>query len=244
MKADHLELALRDERVLVLVHPDRGGSIHSLVDTKKNRDWVWRSEGGWNEAFPNDPAGQWDWPGLGKRELPEHGELWRARWEVIESSHLGVRLSYLSKLLPVTIEKTICLPRPGKISLSYRIRNLSEFNLPFLFKLRAAIEKDQDDRLVLPPCWAEPEDSAEFFYATRLNDGYCGIQNERDHSGILLRFDLKQLPYAWITQSSSVAVLEPSTNIPRDLEAAYQNRTCGILPQEGERQIDIEVRLL
>lgn len=89
----------------------------------------------------------------------------------------------------------------------------------------------------------------EFYYSSNLARGECGIRNERSQSALLMNFDTTDFPYVWVFQSYGgwhnhyVLVLEPSTNIPYDLEIACRNGTSAVLrPQEVQRRT-LTVRL-
>lgn len=89
----------------------------------------------------------------------------------------------------------------------------------------------------------------EFFYSSNLADGWCGIRHEQTQSALKMRFDRADFPYVWVFQSYGgwnghyVLIMEPSTTIPYDLDAACKNGTAAYLhPQEVQyRTINISL---
>lgn len=83
----------------------------------------------------------------------------------------------------------------------------------------------------------------EFYYASDLSNGYCGIRHRRTQSCLLMTFDTADFPYVWMFQSYGgwrdhyVVVVEPSTTMPFDLEEACRLQTAALLrPQEKQRR--------
>jgi galactose mutarotase-like enzyme len=89
----------------------------------------------------------------------------------------------------------------------------------------------------------------EFFYATDLSEGWCAISHRRTGTRLALTFDTAAIPYVWVFQSFGgwndhyVLMLEPCTNIPYDLEAAYKAKTCAVLGPREKREMVVGVRV-
>lgn len=79
----------------------------------------------------------------------------------------------------------------------------------------------------------------EFIYVSDLPEGWCGVRRSRTGEEIVFRYPLEQLPYCWLFMTYGgwrgyyTVVLEPCTNIPKDLAAAKAGGTCARL-QPGE----------
>jgi hypothetical protein len=97
--------------------------------------------------------------------------------------------------------------------------------------------------------WSSPEvepvrsipharsDAREFVYITNLPEGWCGIDDPATRASLRLHFDSAVLPYAWLFLSYGgwrdcyTAVLEPCTNMPKDLnEATRAGRSAALEP--------------
>lgn len=97
-----------------------------------------------------------------------------------------------------------------------------------------------------------PEPTAglrEFVYCSDLEEGWCGIQSRRTGSRLKLTFDSADFPYVWLFLSyggwkgNQVAMLEPCTNIPYDLETAVRGGTSAILKARAIREFKVSVEL-
>lgn len=100
---------------------------------------------------------------------------------------------------------------------------------------------------VVPPRAARTQ---EFIYLTELAEGWCGLRNERTGTAFLLRFSLDHLPYVWQFQTYGgwrdhyVAVLEPCTNVPKDLVAAEKRGACAVLAPHERRVIQVSAEIV
>lgn len=94
-----------------------------------------------------------------------------------------------------------------------------------------------------------PPEQQEFYYATDLADGFCGIKNRKTGTSLVFRFDRKDLPFVWMFQSYGkwrgyyVVVPEPCTNIPYDLEKALARGTCALLEPRGSKVISLTLSI-
>ena len=79
------------------------------------------------------------------------------------------------------------------------------------------------DLSTVPP---PAEASREFIYVEKLPEGWCGVRHEPSGARIRMHFSLKEFPYTWMFmdfggwKGHSMAVLEPCTNMPKELAAA------------------------
>lgn len=86
-----------------------------------------------------------------------------------------------------------------------------------------------------------PESSAEreFVYVTDLPEPWCGVDDIDQQSSLRMRFDGAVFPYVWLFMSyggwrnAYTAVLEPCTNMPKDLgEAVRRGQSASLGPGE------------
>lgn len=291
-------LELKNAHLKILINKDRGARFEDIIDLRTNKNWLWHPPdykgafnrlfigdsyddnwtGGWDDLFPNDAECKF----MG-RTLPDHGEIWSQSWQVLESAPYFVKLQYECKTIPCRIEKTISLSESEpQFSVNYRIFNLSESVIPYLFKLHPAISIEVGDQILMPKCLIEPVDikfskiigfskktefpSAvdrqgkvidisiipsksselqEFIYCSELTEGKCGILNQRTQSSFNLSFNLGDFPYVWQFQTYGgwrnhfVIVMEPCTNIPKDLDLAYRQGSCAVLGPNENREYSV-----
>lgn len=110
------------------------------------------------------------------------------------------------------------------------------------------IARDKDgekvDLSILPP---REEKHREFVYIKNLPEGWCGIRDGQTGSSLRLHFPREVFPYTWIFMTFGgwrdlyTVVLEPCTNMPKDLQTALESNQCAtLLPQAA---LDCEVRV-
>ena len=94
------------------------------------------------------------------------------------------------------------------------------------------LPQGQVDLRRVPPA---TEKKLHFFYGLGLAEGWCGVTNTQLGLACGLSFDRSVFPCCWLFGSFggwrnlNVAVLEPSTGYPFNMESAMQNKTCAWL---------------
>lgn len=86
----------------------------------------------------------------------------------------------------------------------------------------------------------------EFVYVSGLPEGWCGVRHEPSGARLRLHFPLAVFPYTWLFLTYGgwrglyTAVLEPCTNMPKDLETAVRDGHCASL--QPNQSLECEVR--
>ena len=89
----------------------------------------------------------------------------------------------------------------------------------------------------------------EFVYVKDLTIGQCGIRRAKTREEIRIEFPLAEFPFCWlfITYGGFLdhytVVLEPCTNMPKDLRHARENGTCAVLLPKGKKQFDVKMSI-
>ncbi len=99
---------------------------------------------------------------------------------------------------------------------------------------------------------AESSRQREFLYVRELPEPWCGVDDHRMAASIRMRFDGKMLPYVWLFLTYGgwrdyyTAVLEPCTNLPKDLsEAVRLGQSARLEPgQEFATHVSVTVASL
>lgn len=89
----------------------------------------------------------------------------------------------------------------------------------------------------------------EFLYVRELPEPWCGVDDMSNAASIRMRFDPSALPYVWLFltyggwRGHYTAVLEPCTNMPKDLtEAVHLGQSARLEPgQEFATQVSVAV---
>ncbi|WP_123040420.1 DUF4432 family protein [Cohnella candidum] len=159
---------LENEWLKVVLMPELGAKIWQITYKPRGRELLWNHPrikprplpfhsvyddqffGGWDELFPNDMPET-----IGEEAYPDHGEIWTLPWEfAVEKSGPGEAVVRLWTETPIShcrVEKTVAL-RAGeaKLRFRHRIENNGGKDMPFLWKLHAAMEVDGQTRIDLP----------------------------------------------------------------------------------------------
>ncbi|MBB6730661.1 DUF4432 family protein [Cohnella zeiphila] len=159
---------LENDRLKVVIMPELGAKIWQITYKPRGKDLLWQHPrlkprplpfhavyddqffGGWDELFPNDMPET-----IGEEAYPDHGELWTLPWQFAVwqtgPQEASVRLWTETPISNCRVEKTITL-RAGEAKLRFRhfIANNGREDLPYLWKLHAAMAVDGDARIDLP----------------------------------------------------------------------------------------------
>ena len=280
----------------VNLDPTRGANIHQIESNAGGRDsWLFCDPsrasssspdryddvwiGGFEELFPNDAAGEFD-----GRNLPDHGELWNAAFDVVERSDSMAWLRRECKAVPAVVDKRIeADPEAPRFTVHYRIQNTGDERLWFLFKLHPAVRIEPGDEILLPGGAVAPVDAGfsrmlagpgtwprgprlgggtidlsvvpergelkEFVYVSDMPDGWCGLRRSRTGQSIIFKYPRDVLPYCWIFMTYGgwrdyyTVVLEPCTNIPKDLGEARRRQSCAFLDPKYVLELTVSVEV-
>lgn len=166
-----LPIELSNDRIKLLIRPDRGGRIDQITDRRSGKDWLWHStdyrpadgrslkigapfddhwEGGWDDVFPNDAPIEFQ-----GRQCADHGELWSQPAELVRETNEEIRMMRACETVPIVVEKAVRLNSSdggGGFEISYSFRNRSDHEVPYLFKQHPALAIEEGDRFLMPDC--------------------------------------------------------------------------------------------
>lgn len=167
-------LTLRNQHLCLIVVPELGGKIASLIHTPTQREWLWRNPhlplkkpmydasyveafdtGGLDECFPavaGGPYPDFPWDGV---SIPDHGELWCQPWsaEVIESSaeKIVLMMACSGVRFPFRFERTLTIETNSRtITLEYAVTNQTQFDMPFIWSIHPLIRIEEGMSIKLP----------------------------------------------------------------------------------------------
>ena len=160
-------LTLRDDGLEVVLLPDHGGKILSLVDRRTGRDWLWRNPylplkppvpgasyvlqhdtGGFDECFPAVSEGAYPIAPWQDQRIPDHGELWSVPWSA-DVSEAGITMVAETERFPVRFERKASL-RDGTLRLEYRASNPTDHDFPFIWSAHPLLALEEGMCLELP----------------------------------------------------------------------------------------------
>jgi len=116
---------------------------------------------------------------------------------------------------------------------------------PFDWPLAQSTRTNDLDLRLVPAPGAE----REFIYVTELPESWCGVDDVSVGASIRMRFDDQRMPFLWLFLSYGgwrdcyTAVLEPCTNMPKDLAEAVRNKQSACLEAGAVFQTSVAVTL-
>lgn len=170
---DAYELA--NDTLRVVIVPELGGKIVSLISRRTGRDWLWRNPhlplqtpatdandygahdfGGWDEIFPSVSPCEVLSSAWGDSTITDHGELWRRPWTAIEEStgvDGAVSLSLRCELtvFDVAFSRRLTLAAgAGRLTCDYTAENRASFPAPYIWAAHPLIAIRPGDIWSLP----------------------------------------------------------------------------------------------
>jgi hypothetical protein len=224
-RADELprlrSLELANDGLRVVVFPELGGKIASLVSRRTGREWLWRNPhlpyrraapgdsyvalhdtGGIDECFPTVAPSE---------SLPDHGELWSRAWTIEERGGDRVALSVLGPRESYRFRRTLHLPRAAaRLELAYELESHSDRELPFVWCLHALFAIEPGMQVELPdatPIRVPDPQSAGFTpsatkrFAGPLSRGGVALRTADGRESLRLRFDPAEVPFVGLWQN-------------------------------------------
>ena len=117
---------------------------------------------------------------------------------------------------------------------------------PFDWPLAAAPNGKSVDLRVIPPA---SSGEREFVYVKHLAEPWCGVDDHEAGASLCLHFEGATFPFTWLFLSyggwreTYTAVLEPCTNLPKDLTEAVRLGQSATLEPGAEFTTTVTVRL-
>lgn len=164
-----LARTLENDSLRVVVVPELGGKIVSLLDRRAGREWmigpgdrpirpvpygatfIEQDMSGWDEMFPTINA--CPYPGDGPRyrtPLPDHGEVWSLSWKEENVTSDSLTLSVRGRALPYLLSRTITLVELGQVRLDYEVVNEGDDAMPYLWAAHPQFAGEPETSILLP----------------------------------------------------------------------------------------------
>jgi hypothetical protein len=256
---------LANDAVELVVVPELGAKIISLKNLRTGREWLWHPAGGLKlfmnqtgDDFFNSPLVGIDeclptiapcsWLG---RELPDHGEVWSAPWQVDAGAFASgtLKTSIRLKVSPFKFIRTIEL-RGNEVYLKYELHNRSSRVEYFIWAIHPLLRLEAGDQLELPDsthallhgvAWIDavdsviPETNCVKTFARPICQGWSAIRNEV--KGDRLEFEWDPVENntlgLWLTRGGWHGhhhfAIEPTNADDDVLALAAQRNRCGIV---------------
>jgi galactose mutarotase-like enzyme len=154
---------LANDAVSLSIAPELGGRIVSLRDRVSRREWLdgWAPAGKRRLWHPTDSANYETGPGagldeclptvlpcrIGRKSLPDHGELWNQSPEFDVNPERGFTCRWNLNSLPLAFERRISLGK-GEVRFDYRLENLADASTPFLWAWHPLFTWKRGDQII------------------------------------------------------------------------------------------------
>lgn len=285
--ATHLEVrqeqgfevyTLNNGEIEISVVPELGAKIISLKNVRTGREWLWHPpEGlklfrnrsgddfsksplvGIDECLPTIAPCRWQ-----GRELPDHGELWNAPWNIdsaaLENGILKTQVRLL--ISPFELERTIEL-HEGEIQIGYRLNNYSDVQEHFVWALHPLLRLEAGDQLELPAStrallngetWADaivsavPDKNSAKAFAMPVSEGFAAIKNSKTGDSLGFEWDPAENNTLglWLTRGGWHGhhhfALEPMNADNDSLLLATEKKHCGVIAGHSSANWQLRIR--
>lgn len=167
----------------VIIVPERGSKIVSLVDKKTDREWIYVTErpweplkegmawdegdqGGWDEMFPTILPSSCPDEGWDHLSFPDHGEVWNRPWRYdIEGDKLVLEVE--GARFPYTLRKIVTL-EGSRLHLHYELENKAKGAFSYLWAAHPLLRVEPGMKLLTLP--AEGKVQLTYSHRGRLGE--------------------------------------------------------------------------
>jgi hypothetical protein len=194
---NHVEtLTLQNAFLQVQILPEFGGKIISLRSLRTGEEFILPPLKGYRHAsstadFSEHDGGGFDecLPSVSSCEgvtresaVPDHGDLWRVRWQV-DSQEDGIVLHADARSRPLRLTRRAAL-EGSCLVLDYDLQNLSDTSTNWLWSAHPLLRVDAGDQVVLPD---EVDQVTVEYMASRLfkSNSAIGWPNARSTSDVM-----------------------------------------------------------
>ncbi len=163
-------LKLENGTIQVVVVPEMGAKITSLLDKRNQVEWLIgpgdrpfkpvpygavftdQDMSGWDEMFPTINACQYPGPSSGQSiALPDHGEVWALPWQRVSSGQAALDFQVSGRALAYTFSRKIEFAEESVLRFSYQAVNRSDKPLHALWAAHPQFLSGSNARVILPP---------------------------------------------------------------------------------------------
>ena len=126
--------------------------LHPYGKLNHTMDFEEGDAGGWDECLPSVAACSLKTP-HGTVNVPDHGDLWRIPWQVLEASDDSLTMRARGFSLPLEITRSMILKESSTgwhLQLLYSLTNVGDVPAPWSWAAHPLFACEKGDRIVLP----------------------------------------------------------------------------------------------
>lgn len=225
---------------------------------------------GFDEMLPTVDACSYPEGKYRGEALPDHGDLWSLNFEsnIGEDEIVG---NVDLKSLPLNFEKKISFKDENTIKMDYKVKNLSDEKIFYLWTLHGLnvfddetefifqddmkhvinVQGDEDLNKMDLRSLKDYQDgqSYKFYFLGEIKKGKAGIRYKKERLEYMINYDSKVNPYlgVWITKGGFKGeyncAIEPSNGFYDSLDLAYKNNMVESLEGYEERSWSILINI-
>ena len=202
--------------------------------------------------------------------LPDHGDLWTLPFDVkVEGEKLAGRANL--KSLPLSFEKKISIKDETTIEMEYKVKNLGDKRLYYLWTLHGLnnfddhtefifsedmnkvinVQGDEDlNKMDLKSLKAyEDKKTYKYYFWGEIKTGKIGIRYKKERLEYIINYAPKLNPYLgiWVTKGGFKGeyncAIEPSNGFYDSLDRAYNNNMVESLEASEEKSWSISINI-
>lgn len=240
-----LSITIENEQIRMEIVPDLGGKLVSMIYKPSGKEWLIDSGerplrlpiygstfgewdmSGWDECFPTINACPWE---MDKSiNLPDHGEIWALPW-MYRVEENEVICSVESPLLSCKFTRSISFHSANKVRMGYRVDNMSDQPMPFLWVPHPQFAVTEPTRILLPESMEEmlcvyaghtlkngetyawddvslispvvTGDGRKFYYEGQVPLSWSGLYGQESDNFLIVSVPKEKVPYlgVWIDE--------------------------------------------
>jgi galactose mutarotase-like enzyme len=126
--------------------------LHPLAPRTRTMDFAASDASGWDECLPS-VAGCTVETEAGPAVIPDHGDLWRVPWQVLQASQDSATMRANCFSLPLQLTRSLILTEAAsgwRLEFLYSLTNLGAYRVPWAWSAHPLFAVEAGDRIVLP----------------------------------------------------------------------------------------------
>jgi galactose mutarotase-like enzyme len=128
------------------------GPLKPYGPRDRTMDFSAADASGWDECLPSVAACSVK-TSTGEVAVPDHGDLWRIPWQVLEATEDSITMRARCFSLPLELIRSLILtesPLGWKIRMLYSLTNVGDIQVPWAWSAHPLFACAEGDRIVLP----------------------------------------------------------------------------------------------
>lgn len=279
-------IILENDNLKIAILPKLGFKIASIFNKEKELEYLFQpTKNEYNEAIHADGFEKYDTSGIDDciptidvckypldKEiiLPDHGDTWSLKWDIVENSDNKAVGTVKLPSLPLQFTKSIELKENG-LNIDYKVKNLSSEKVYYLWAFHGLLNYDEYTELEFEEnlvnyinvqndeVWDfdifklknfKENHTFKYYFTDEIKEGFAIVNNTKEKSKFKMNFDPEKLPYmgVWLTtggfKNEKNVAIEPCNGYYDSLEKAYENGKTDYVEANSENNWNIKIDIL